>query len=113
MNCPSRNDDDLENPGWNQSPPRFAADLTTCEDMNGIANSRELGDADRLCSGSRCLRHLQFEDQHIKEMEKAPLVVGKGAKGSQKGDTNSEATTEYRMLTLARTLHPNNHTAWQ
>jgi hypothetical protein len=86
MNCPSRNDDVLMNPGWNQNPPRFAADLTTCEDLNGIANARELGDADRLCSGSRSLRHYELENQNIKEMEKEPLVVGVGVKGSSKGN---------------------------
>ncbi|GKT51362.1 zinc-regulated transporter 3 [Colletotrichum spaethianum] len=42
MNCPSRNDDiTLEHPDWNQKPPFLAADLTTCEDLNGIANARE------------------------------------------------------------------------
>ncbi|KAJ0301003.1 hypothetical protein COL516b_008181 [Colletotrichum fioriniae] len=42
MNCPSRNDDiTLEHPDWNQNPPFLSADLTTCEDLNGIANARE------------------------------------------------------------------------
>ncbi|KAK3484789.1 Zip-domain-containing protein [Neurospora hispaniola] len=41
MNCPSRNDDaELEHPFWNQQPHYLAADLTTCQDLNGIANSR-------------------------------------------------------------------------
>ncbi|KAJ5221582.1 uncharacterized protein N7469_010469 [Penicillium citrinum] len=40
MNCPSRTDDDLEHPGWNQNPPSFSPDTTTCNDLNGIANSR-------------------------------------------------------------------------
>ncbi|CAI6331412.1 unnamed protein product [Periconia digitata] len=48
MNCPSRTDEDiLLNPGWNQNPPRFAADLTTRQDFNGIANARELGDSEK------------------------------------------------------------------
>ncbi|KAH7406166.1 ZIP zinc transporter-domain-containing protein [Phaeosphaeria sp. MPI-PUGE-AT-0046c] len=85
MNCPSRNDDVLMNPGWNQSPPRFAADLTTCEDLNGIANARELGDADRLSSGNRSLRHLELENHSIKEIEKKPVAGGEGVKGSCKG----------------------------
>jgi solute carrier family 39 (zinc transporter), member 1/2/3 len=42
MNRPSRTDDDFEHPTWNQNPPYLAADLTTCQDLNGIANSREL-----------------------------------------------------------------------
>lgn len=41
MNCPSRTDDTLLHNGWNQNPPRFAPDLTTCEDLNGIVNARE------------------------------------------------------------------------
>ncbi|KAF9878387.1 ZIP Zinc transporter [Colletotrichum karsti] len=42
MNCPSRTDDiTLEHPDWNQNPPFLAPDLTTCADLNGIANARE------------------------------------------------------------------------
>jgi zinc transporter 1/2/3 len=73
------------NAGWNQSPPRFAADLTTCQDLNGIANARELGDADRLGCGSRCLRHLELQDTSIEEAEKQLLMVGEGVKGPSKG----------------------------
>lgn len=40
MNCPSRTDDTLEHPGWNQNPPSFSPDTTTRNDFNGIANSR-------------------------------------------------------------------------
>ncbi|KAG2419562.1 transporter protein SMF2 [Aspergillus terreus] len=40
MNCPSRTDDTLEHPGWNQNPPALNADLTTRNDFNGIANSK-------------------------------------------------------------------------
>ncbi|KAL2020833.1 hypothetical protein VTK56DRAFT_7926 [Thermocarpiscus australiensis] len=42
MNRPSRTDDDLDHPTWNQSPPFLAPDLTTRQDLNGIANAREL-----------------------------------------------------------------------
>jgi hypothetical protein len=41
MNRPSRTEDDLEHPTWNQSPPFLAPDLTTRQDLNGIANARE------------------------------------------------------------------------
>ncbi|KAM0335091.1 hypothetical protein ACHAQA_000125 [Verticillium albo-atrum] len=45
MNCPSRNDGlTINHPTWNQSPPFLAADLTTCEDLNGRANARERRD---------------------------------------------------------------------
>ncbi|KAF2823283.1 Zip-domain-containing protein [Ophiobolus disseminans] len=100
MNCPSRNDDVLENPGWNQNPPKFAADLTTCEDLNGIANARELGDADRLCSGARGLRHCELEDKNIEEMKKRPPTVGKGVKGSFQGPctrTTTPASNEHQV----------------
>ncbi|KAJ5168389.1 uncharacterized protein N7482_003983 [Penicillium canariense] len=40
MNCPSRNDDTLDHPSWNQSPPPFSPDTTTRNDFNGIANAR-------------------------------------------------------------------------
>jgi len=40
MNRPSRTEDDLEHPSWNQNPPFLAPDLTTRQDLNGIANAR-------------------------------------------------------------------------
>ena len=40
MNCPSRTDEPPESEGWNQNPPRLAADLTTREDLNGMVNLR-------------------------------------------------------------------------
>lgn len=43
MNCPSRVDfDESGRQGWNQQPNHLSADATTCEDLNGIANSRQL-----------------------------------------------------------------------
>ena len=38
--CPSRTDEP-EGSGYNQSPNHLAADLTTKQDLNGIANTRE------------------------------------------------------------------------
>jgi hypothetical protein len=46
MNCPSRTDEVDWNPGWNQNPPFLSADLTTCQDMNGMINARELNKSD-------------------------------------------------------------------
>lgn len=40
MNCPSRADETTDHQGWNQSPSALSADLTTRQDLNGIANSR-------------------------------------------------------------------------
>lgn len=86
MNCPSRTDDDvLLNPTWNQNPPRFAADLTTCEDLNGIANARELGDADRLRSGARNLRRCVLDENQFQDKEKQRVALGEGVEGPSKG----------------------------
>ncbi|UPX13750.1 uncharacterized protein EKO05_0004249 [Ascochyta rabiei] len=86
MNCPSRTDDDvLLNPTWNQSPPRFAADLTTCQDLNGIANARELGDADRLRSGTQNPRRYALVENQFQEKEKQRTALGKGVEGPPKG----------------------------
>jgi metal iron transporter len=41
MNCPSRTDEP-EGTGFNQNPNFLAGDLTTRNDLNGIANSRVL-----------------------------------------------------------------------
>lgn len=46
MNKPSRTDEPLEGDGYNQSPNPLSNDLTTNADLNGIANSRELGQED-------------------------------------------------------------------
>lgn len=44
--CPSRTDEPYEGEGHNQSPNHLAADLTTNQDLNGIANSRETRNRD-------------------------------------------------------------------
>lgn len=58
MNCPSRTDDTWLHDDWNQNPPRFAPDLTTCQDLNGISNARENRVEEKgshlLGSGSNC-----------------------------------------------------------
>lgn len=62
-----------------------------------MANARELGEADRLCSGSRSLRHWNFEDSKP-EKEKQPWEIGKGVKGLQQGPCTRTITreSEYR-----------------
>lgn len=93
MNCPSRTDDDiLWHPGWNQNPPRFAADLTTCADLNGIANARELGEADQLCT-TRNLRACQVDHFNGQEIDKdKAIAMGGGVKGSSKGPCTRTTT---------------------
>ena len=86
MNCPSRTDEDiLENPTWNQNPPRFAADLTTCQDLIGIANARELGDTDRLRGGAQGRRRCDVDELQFNEKEKQSAALGEGVKGPQDG----------------------------
>lgn len=46
MNKPSRTNEPLEGDGYNQSPNSLSNDLTTKEDLIGIANSRELRQED-------------------------------------------------------------------
>ena len=42
MNCPSRTDEPLEGDGHNQNPNDLSNDLTTNQDLNGLANARLL-----------------------------------------------------------------------
>ena len=51
MNCPSRTDDTLLHDEWNQNPPLFAPDLTTRQDLNGIANIRKNKDEEKGTAG--------------------------------------------------------------
>ncbi|EON99758.1 putative transporter protein smf2 protein [Phaeoacremonium minimum UCRPA7] len=48
MNCPSRTDEVPEADGHNQNPNALSNDLTTNQDLNGIANSRVLRGGDSL-----------------------------------------------------------------
>lgn len=86
MNCPSRTDEEvLLNPTWNQNPPRFAADLTTCQDLNGMANARELRDAINLRSSARSLRRQEMDENRAREREKQSIALGEGVKGPHDG----------------------------
>ncbi|KAJ8111628.1 hypothetical protein OPT61_g5825 [Boeremia exigua] len=86
MNCPSRTDEDvLLNPTWNQNPPRFAADLTTRQDLNGLVNARELDDADQLRSGARNLKRCEVDEHQFQEKEKQSVALGEGVKGPYNG----------------------------
>lgn len=81
MNRPSRTEDDLEHPTWNQSPPFLAPDLTTRQDLNGISNAREQRGS---CSaaGSFVLDEKQrlemnrFQNPHAKGRDHVPPAMG-------------------------------------
>lgn len=86
MNCPSRNDEDvLFHPDWNQSPPRFAADLTTREDLNGMANTREIRADGGLKDVFGCSARYIVEDPGADVSEKRRLHLGEGVEGPHQG----------------------------
>ncbi|KAM7194811.1 Natural resistance-associated macrophage domain containing protein [Rhypophila sp. PSN 637] len=53
--CPSRTDESYEGEGHNQSPNALSGDLTTNQDLNGIANTRENLGARAITSASQDL----------------------------------------------------------
>ncbi|KAK1751308.1 zinc-regulated transporter 2 [Echria macrotheca] len=57
MNRPSRTEDDMEHPAWNQNPPFLAPDLTTRQDLNGIANAR--------VQRTRCRDVFGLDEKHV------------------------------------------------
>lgn len=60
MNCPSRVDETLLHPDWNQNPSELAPDLTTREDLGVTANSRVVrsGQVAEELASSEYSRHL-------------------------------------------------------
>jgi metal iron transporter len=50
MDCPSRTDDVLPHPTWNQSPPELAADTTTRRDLKGAAIPKDEIELDTITS---------------------------------------------------------------
>jgi len=93
MNRPSRTEDDLEHPTWNQNPPFLAPDLTTRQDLNGIANTREHRNGCDGPAGSGLLGCLNDEKQACD-----------GRVCTADCDTNSRARCPAAMS--ARTLQP-------
>lgn len=92
MNCPSRTDEPPELDGWNQNPPLLAADLTTREDLNGIANSRT-----RRGSNARIF------DDHLEDMEK--FVIGEKAPALHVGDKGVHIQEDLRASAASPSLN--------
>ncbi|KAI9879566.1 MAG: hypothetical protein M1830_008100 [Pleopsidium flavum] len=86
MNCPSRTDETIDHEGWNQNPSGLAADLTTREDLNGIANSR--AQRDHLAATSE-LSEGALESNHVVE---PPGKLTKGSELDTKTYKNSQIT---------------------
>ncbi|KAF2191684.1 Zip-domain-containing protein [Zopfia rhizophila CBS 207.26] len=93
MNCPSRTDDILLHPGWNQNPPPFASDLTTCQDLNGIANARELGDADTIRFGCKDAQGIELEERIPQNSGMSCVNAGKGASCPLRGPCTCPKTS--------------------
>ncbi len=72
MNCPSRTEEP-EGTGFNQNPNALAADLTTREDLNGIANARVL----RRIASSEAAETIPDDDvgRNKEEPKKARLAL--------------------------------------
>ncbi len=80
--CPSRTDEPYEGEGFNQSPNHLAADLTTNQDLNGIANDREVRNPGaRAIAGSSQAR----EDDRDKATDKPPTAPDAGGRASGDG----------------------------
>lgn len=97
MNCPSRTDEPPESDGWNQSPPRLAADLTTREDMNGLVNRRTQRDSDPRVGDETAIDTLDPTlDPHAPRIDKSEAV---------KGRSNADVR-EVPLATLGTSLSP-------
>ena len=82
--CPSRTDEPYEGEGYNQSPDHLAADLTTNQDLNGIANAREVRNRDaRTIAGSS---KSPDEDIHNTPPEPPTNEAVVGEKSTDEGD---------------------------
>lgn len=65
MNCPSRTDEDLVHPDWNQNPPFLPSDLTKREDLNGRVNDRQHRGGRDLSSSSLACPGGAFESYEM------------------------------------------------
>lgn len=79
MNCPSRADDTLEHPDWNQCPNPLNADLTTRNDFNGTANSKVHRSHASGLGGAAGEGVLQMEPQRNAQGEEKRVEDGKKA----------------------------------
>ncbi|KAF9883056.1 hypothetical protein FE257_004135 [Aspergillus nanangensis] len=80
MNCPSRTDDTLEHPGWNQNPPVLNADQTTRNDFNHIVNAKvhrrhASGVAGAAGEGITVTEPEHYDQDNAPEVEKETLGV--------------------------------------
>ncbi|KAH8723109.1 natural resistance-associated macrophage protein-domain-containing protein [Phaeosphaeriaceae sp. PMI808] len=95
MNCPSKTDDTLPHPTWNQSPPQLAADLTTRQDLNGIANTREQRKSE--------IKLVNTQIEGADEVHNSPVqMVAKLASDGQRACSSTESKDAPLKAFLAR-----------
>ncbi|KAL2866613.1 NRAMP family metal ion transporter [Aspergillus lucknowensis] len=104
MNCPSRTDDTIQHPGWNQNPPPLNADSTTREDFNGMANSKVYrghtfgGPDDRSVSALECSSPCDGDDRGPKTSPPGGAIP---AFSGHQPERNSESPRRpYRLFSL-------------
>lgn len=89
MNCPSRTEEP-EGTGFNQNPSSLAADLTTRNDLNGIANARELR---RISSNEIRTMEEQEPDGNLPNEKKMVVGEKEGAWRGTSGESGQDVVT--------------------
>lgn len=102
MNYPSRNDEVLGHPEWNQSPHDLDADSTTRADLNGIVNLRQLREQDadpKSNDEDAVLEHQQpSDDTNLGHSSKSKTESSQDVKALPDGKharTSSSSTSSY------------------
>lgn len=115
MNCPSRTDDTLEHPDWNQCPNPLNADLTTRNDFNGIANSkahRSHAPGSGGAAGEGILQvepqlHAQGEEKESTDRKKASEVISAASGCELQPKSGSGSPRQpFRHLLTSSLLYP-------
>jgi metal iron transporter len=93
MNCPSRTEEP-KGTGFNQNPSALAADLTTRQDLNGIANARVLR---RIAS-----REIEHVVEHLPDdgLKKNEEVMAKVALASEDCHVGERGVSSFEVVNL-------------
>lgn len=88
MNCPSRTEEP-EGQGYNQNPSALSAELTTREDMNGIANARML----RRIANSEVENIVERDPDDDVSTNRQSKVIAPATKASHVGESSGISST--------------------
>lgn len=88
MNCPSRTEEPVGQ-GYNQNPSALSAELTTREDMNGIANARIL----RRIESSEVENVAERDPDDDVSAKRQTKVMAQVAKASHVGESSGMSST--------------------